>query len=470
MRSSSNNSKTVFSRWTRFLGAVMAALMLPAVALALPQAPVVLGADSSFAILAGDSVTSSGATAIVGDIGVSPGTAMKGTPTVYGTMHAGDGAATQAQLDLTAAYNEVAGRTVGAVSKAGDLGGQTLAPGLYTSTSSLTISSGNLTLDAEGDSNAVFIFQMTSTLTADSGRRVILINSAKANNIFWQVGSSAMLDTASVFKGTIMAMDSITLAAGATLDGRALARTGVVTFDGNTVTSPPLMAVSQLPVDLRSTANFAVLAGSLISNIPTSAITGDIGLSPAAGAGMTGLGLLEVAGTIFAVDATYPTTNVAVIDPTRLTAAKGDLTIAYNDAAGRTPVPTGPFLNPGAGDIGGLTLVPGLYKFTSGVLVSITGSDVTLTGSATDVWIFQIASTLTVDDGIKVILAGGAQAANIFWQVGTSATLGTTSVFKGTIMADQSISLKTGAVVEGRLLARIGAVTLAGNTITKPAL
>jgi len=165
-----------------------------------------------------------------------------------------------------------------------------------------------------------------------------------------------------------------------------------------------VMSQSLTPVNLGSTTNFAILAGSLVSNIPTSAVTGDIGLSPAAGSKITGFGLLEVTGKIFTVDSTGPAGSVA--NAIKLSTAQGDLTIAYNDAAGRTPVPTGTFLNPGSGNIGGLTLVPGLYKFTSGL--SVTGSDVTLTGSATDVWIFQIASNLTVGNGIKVILAGGA--------------------------------------------------------------
>ncbi len=224
-------------------------------------------------------------------------------------------------------------------------------------------------------------------------------------------------------------------------------------------------ADTQEKVNLRSTAKFAVLAGSLVSNIPTSAITGDIGLSPSAGSMITGFGPAEITGTVYTVDATGPAGSVAAASD--LTTAKGDLTIAYNDAAGRTPVPSGPYLNPGAGNIGGLTLTPGLYKFTS--TLAITGSDVTLTGGANDVWIFQIASDLNVGNGIKVILAGNAQASNIFWQVGTSATLGTTSVFKGTIMADQSISMNTGATLDGRALASTAAVTLASCTVTRPA-
>lgn len=228
----------------------------------------------------------------------------------------------------------------------------------------------------------------------------------------------------------------------------------------------PCRAGSQAlsPVNLRSTAHFAVLGGSLVSNIPNSAITGDIGLSPAAGSKITGFGATEVTGTIYTADATGPAGSVTAASD--LTTAKGDLTLAYNDAAGRTPIPAGEFLNPGAGNLGGKTLVPGLYKFTGAA--AITGSDLVLSGGANDVWIFQIASELDVGSGIKVTLAGGALAANVFWQVGTSATLGTTSAFKGTILADQSISMNTGATLDGRALASIAAVTLAGSTVKRP--
>jgi len=220
------------------------------------------------------------------------------------------------------------------------------------------------------------------------------------------------------------------------------------------------------PVNLGSTANFAILAGSLVSNVPNSAVTGDIGLSPAAGANITGFGAAEVTGIVYTVDETGPAGSVA--SASMLTTAKGDITIAYNDAAGRTPIPVGVFLDPGAGDIGGMTLIAGLYKFTSSLAIS--GSDLTLTGSDTDVWIFQIASEMIVANGIQVILAGGALPANIFWQVGTSATLGTTCVFQGTILADQSISMNTGATLNGRALARIAAVTIEGSTVTRPSL
>lgn len=209
-------------------------------------------------------------------------------------------------------------------------------------------------------------------------------------------------------------------------------------------------------VNLRSASGFAILAGSLISNVPTSSITGNIGLSPAARSFITGFGLTEVTGNIFAADDVSP-----VGTPAMLTAAKGDLTTAYNDAAGRTATDIVLL----AGNIGGLTLTPGLYK-SSGSL-EISSGDLTFDakGNANAVFIIQIASTLSMTSGRQMILIGGASASNIFWQVGTSATLGTTAVFKGTILADQSISLNTGASVQGRLLARIAGITLAGSTV-----
>lgn len=204
------------------------------------QAPVALGGAGPFAVLAGSTVTNTGATALTGDLGVSPGSAVTGFPpgTLTGTKHVANPTSAQAKVDLTTAYNDAAGRTLAPVTVAGNLGGLTLPPGLYKSTSSLMVSSGDLTLDAQGNPNAVFIFQIASTLTTTSGRAVILSGGAKASNVFWQVGSSATLGTTSAFKGTIMADQAITLKTGARLDGRALARIGAVALAGNTVVVP----------------------------------------------------------------------------------------------------------------------------------------------------------------------------------------------------------------------------------------
>ena len=167
-----------------------------------------LGGASSFAVVGASTVTNTGPTIVTGDLGLSPGTAVTGFPPgmLAGTQHIADPTSAQAQLDLTAAYNDAAGRTVGAIMLAGNLGGMTLAPGLYKSTSSLEISSGDLTLDAKGDASAVYIFQMGSTLVTTVGRKVILAGGAQAANIYWQVGSSATLGVSSVFKGNILAL------------------------------------------------------------------------------------------------------------------------------------------------------------------------------------------------------------------------------------------------------------------------
>ena len=204
------------------------------------QLPVVLGAAGDFAVLAGSTVTSTGPTMVNGDLGVSPGTAIVGFPPgiVVGDQHSGDPASAQGIFDLTTAYNDAAGRTLCPVSVAGNLGGSTLAPGLYKSTSSLSISSGDLTLDAQGNSDGIFIFQMASTLTTTSGRQVILAGGAKASNVFWQVGTSATLGSTSAFSGTILADQSITLETGVTLDGRALARIAAVSLDNDSVIKP----------------------------------------------------------------------------------------------------------------------------------------------------------------------------------------------------------------------------------------
>jgi len=231
----------------------------------------------------------------------------------------------------------------------------------------------------------------------------------------------------------------------------------------------PIQSTTQSTVNLQTAGNYVILAGSEISNIPTSTVTGNIGLSPAAGSEITGFSLVYTTGDQFAtssqVTGNIYASNYGDPTPTSMTTAKGDLTTAYNDAAGRTSTDIVLL----AGNIGGLTLTPGLYM-SSGSL-EISSGDVTFDarGNANAVFIIQIASAFTTSSDRKVILAGSAKASNIFWQVGTSATLGTTSVMKGTIMADQSISVNTGASVEGRLLARIAAVTIEGNTLVTPA-
>jgi hypothetical protein len=203
------------------------------------QGAISLKESSSIVILAGSAISNTGSTVITGDLALCPGSSVGGFPpgTLNGVMHINDSAAKQAKLDLTAAYNEAKNRASSQiVTLSGNMGGLTLTPGLYKSTSSLAISSGDLTFDAGGNANAVFVIQMASSFTTTPGRKVILSGGALASNIFWQVGSSATFGTTSVLKGTFLVHQSITFNTGATLQGRAMANIGAVNLAGNTIT------------------------------------------------------------------------------------------------------------------------------------------------------------------------------------------------------------------------------------------
>jgi hypothetical protein len=232
--------------------------------------------------------------------------------------------------------------------------------------------------------------------------------------------------------------------------------TGGADATGSATTGPA-------PVSLGSAENYVIIAKSAITNVPASVITGDLGLSPSAASFVTGFALTkagskwtspQVVGSVFAADNDAPT-------PTLLTTAVADMQTAYTDAAGR---PTPDSLNQAGGAIGGLTLAPGLYKWTSTVTVP---SNVTLAGSGTDTWIFQVTGDLKVSAAQSVILSGGARAENIVWQVAGTVALGATSHFEGIVLSKTGITLGTGASINGRLFAQT-AVTLGASTVTAP--
>jgi len=225
-------------------------------------------------------------------------------------------------------------------------------------------------------------------------------------------------------------------------------------------------AAGPASVDLGTAGDFVALAKTGISTTGTTQIIGDIGISPEAAISITGFDLIMdasgtfstsalITGNVYAADYTDPT-------PAKMTAAVSDMELAYTDAAGRlSPDET----ELGAGDITGLTIAPGLYKWGTGVLVSAAG--VTISGTASDVWIFQIAENLELADGAAVTLSGGALASNIFWQVAGQATMGTTASMKGIVLCQTAIVLNTGATLEGRALAQT-AVTLDANIVYTP--
>ncbi len=241
--------------------------------------------------------------------------------------------------------------------------------------------------------------------------------------------------------------------------GVALAANVIWTFTTGTTTAPTL------PVNLGTAGNFVILAKSGISTVPASAITGNIGVSPAAATFITGFALIadssnvfststQVVGKVFAANYAPPT-------PSNLTTAVLDMQLAFTDAAGRAAGVT----ELGAGNIGGLTIAPGVYKWGSAVLIP---SNVTLNGSATDIWIFQVAQNLTMSNATHVFLTGGALAKNVFWQVSGLVDVGTTAHMEGVVLCQTAIRMKTGSSANGRLLAQT-AVTLDTTTVVQPA-
>ncbi|MHB8710561.1 MAG: ice-binding family protein [Minisyncoccota bacterium] len=225
-----------------------------------------------------------------------------------------------------------------------------------------------------------------------------------------------------------------------------------------------VLAAGPAAVNLGTAGNFVILSKTGISTTGATAITGDIGVSPIAASAITGFSLTLPAASAFSTSALVTgkvyASDYANPTPANLTTAVLDMQTAYTDAAGRASTVT----ELGAGNIGGLTLAPGIYKWGTGVTIP---TDVTLAGGAHDVWIFQIAKNLTTSSGTHIVLSGGAQAANIFWQVAGKTTIGTTAVFNGNILDQTAIVLNTGARLNGRALAQTQ-VTLDSNAITIP--
>ncbi|HWG84615.1 MAG TPA: ice-binding family protein [Deinococcales bacterium] len=309
------------------------------------------------------------------------------------------------------------------------------------------------------------------TATFDEPMNASTINSATFT--LTGLGGMAVAGTVSYDAGSRTATFTPNAALAASTTYNAKLSTGVKDAAGNPLAAPvawsfttgTTAALGPQPVVLGTAGNFVLLAKTGISTTGVTAIVGDIAVSPAARSYITGFSdsldatgtfatSTKVTGKILAANMTAPT-------PSRLTTAISDMQTAYTDAAGRS---SPNFTEHGTGSIGGMTLTPGLYRWGTGVSVN---SDVTLSGGLNDVWIFQVAQGVSVANGKHVILAGGAQPKNIFWQVAGQVTLGTTSTFKGIILGQTGIVMGTGAVLDGRGLAQT-AITLDANTVTQP--
>jgi K+/H+ antiporter YhaU regulatory subunit KhtT len=484
-----------------------------------------LATAGDFVILSKSGITNVSSSTVRGNVGTSPitgaallltdaevigniytvGAAGPAGNTVYAT------GLTIAVGDMENAYTNAAGLTNSLPDAtflnrgAGILGGGViLEPGVYTWGSTLLIPD-NITLS--GTATDEWVFQVAGTLTMSNDVKMILSGSGTgpdAENVFWQVSGAVTLGTGSEFVGNLLGKTSIAVQTGATVEGRLLAQTAV-TLQKNIVYTPAQAAQAAQAVqqaiddaaaaqkiiddaaaaqkiiddalafanrgvgsglELGTAGKFAILSKSGVTNVFPSVITGNVGTRPITGAALL-LTCGEVNnGVIYTVDAAGPLT-CRVTDASGLSTAVGDMQAAYNDAAGRN---TPDFVDLGAGSIGGLTLAPGLYKWSSALLIP---TDITLQGDENDIWIFQVAGTLTMSNGKKMTLSKKdvnttlPKTENIFWQVAGAVTLGTTSHFEGTLLGKTSIAVQTDATVNGRLLAQT-AVTLQKNTVTGP--
>jgi hypothetical protein len=481
-----------------------------------------LGTAGNYTILSKSGITNVSPSAIVGNVGTSPitGAALLLTcAEVTGLIHTVAAAGpigcptrkitaastlTIAVGNMEAAYTAAASLTHSTADHlnvgAGSLsGGVTLQPGVYTWGSTLLIPT-DITLDNDGMSNPIWIFQVAGTLTMSNNVQMTFTESTTggtlgdADDVFWQVSGAVTLGTGSLFQGTLLGKTSIAVQTGAKVNGRLLAQTAV-TLQKNMVWAPgtidpsiaaaeeakrledlaaaaaetarkeaetaeaAAIAASGSIVDLGDAGEFAILSTSGITNVYPSVITGNVGTRPITGAALL-LTCGEVTGTIYTVDAAGPSCKDT--NATKLAAAVGAMQAAYADAAIRhhhDPATLNVITS-----TSGVSLAPGLYKWTSALLMP---ENIELNGSATDIWIFQVAGTLTMSNNVQMTLAGGALPENIFWQVSGAVTLGTDSLFQGNILGKTSIAVQTRATVNGRLLAQT-AVTLQMNTVTGP--
>jgi hypothetical protein len=338
------------------------------------------------------------------------------------------------------------------------------APGNGTTASAPTVTSTNPTTGGTGVAINVHVGATFSTAMDPA--------TVNATTFTVQQGTTAVPGAVALTGSTATFTPAANLAAGTAYT--ATISTGAKDAAGNALAAPftwgftsgTSAARGPAPVLLGAAGKQVVLAKTAISSVPASTLTGDIGLSPAAATFVTGFSLVADSTNVFATSTQVVgkvfAANYAVPTPSNLTTAVSNMETAYTDAAGR---PTPDFLELGSGNIGGQTLAPGLYKWTSTVTIP---TSVTIAGGANDTWIFQTTGDLSSAAATNVTLSGGAQAKNIFWQVAGQVTLGANSHFEGIILSKTAVTMQTGATMNGRALAQTQ-VALQQATITQPA-
>ena len=482
-----------------------------------------LGTAATYSVLGATGVTSSGATVVSGNLGVSPSTAVVGFPPgiVGGSVHAGDAAAAGAQLSLVAAYNDAASRTP-TDSISGDLGGLTFRPGVHQATAAVTLT-GMVTLDGRGDKNSVFIFQLGAALATAAASHVTLINGASPDHVFWQVVGAVAAGPSSVFVGTIMAEGAITVGANAQLFGRALgfstvtlaadnirfsaAASPIVTIDGGqSVVTYDLSPTISGTTDALAGQSVKVTVGgqSLLTTVQSdgswSVTTAPLATGSyvvvaivrnVAGDGGSARQNITVNQQVLGAAASFSVLGGTAVSNSGATVVSGDVgvspgnsavgfsagsvsgTIHAGDAAAAaaqsklvtdyTTISTLDADDGFAGELSGLTFGTGVHQGTGAV--SLTGT-VTLDarGDPNAYFVFQLPAAFATAAASRVVLTNGAQAANVFWQVNGAVDIGASSFFAGTIMASGAITVGANTQLIGRVLG-FGTVTLAADSI-----
>jgi hypothetical protein len=413
--------------------------------------PVDLGTASSYSAL-GASVANTGAATLVhGNLGVSPGAY---TGSVVKFISTGDSApskmsldsSTAAMRDVLIAYNCAKILTSSNSALTGDLAGQTISQGVYTSGTAAISLSTSLTLT--GSDTSTFIIQVGGALST-AATSIIVLNGVLAKNVFWIVTGAVSLGAGSTFKGSIISAGALSLGDRTSLEGRALSLAALNLYN-NTITNPPetVATVSpDAPLDLGAAAHYAAMGASIANTGASTVVKGAIGIDPGA---LSGSKIKDETGTVKNVET-----------GTAAESAITDLQSAFNDAATRRTTGTAAL----TGDLGGLTLTKGVYS-SGAAAVSLSGFlKLDGGGDTSSVFIIQIGGVLSTAASSNVVLLNGAQADHVYWAVGGAVNLGAKSNMVGTIMSEGALSLGDGATVMGRVLS-LAALNLYNNVIT----
>ena len=423
-----------------------------------------LGTASSFAVLTGGSLTNTGQTHVIGDIGTVASTSFVGQATLSssGHIHLGDSAATAAKTDLQSAL--ISAKLATSTSPiSGDLIGLTLLPGAYKSLGALGLT-GNLILDAQGVTDAVFLFQVGGALDLAATGNIMVINGGSADNVYWQVEGAVTLGAGSTFSGTVLTEAAITAGTGAVVQGRLLSLTGAVTLASNKISitntsvsastsssavsastsSSAILELTKSTINLGTAVDYAVFTGAALTNTGATIVAGNIGVGPT----------MPFTGR----ETTTQTYGVKNLGNVAAIQAKADLQAGYDAAAAFTPASSI------VADPNGHTLTPGSYE-SLGAIVLTGNLTLDAQGDADATFLLQVGGALDLATAGQITIINGASPANVFWLVNGAVTLAAETEFVGTVLTTAAITAGSGASIRGKLLSLNGAITLASNNL-----